>query len=167
MRQTWEDYNRSAERGPGSLAVRIIVGMAGAFLLIGVIGYAFGWLGEAGHVAQAELGPQALLDKYNWLKEAHAQLDKKRADMAVYETRNKSLDDAYKGQPRSAWSREDREQWATWQSELAGIKASYNDLAARYNAKMAEVQWRFTNVGTLPQGATEPLPREYAPYEEK
>jgi len=167
MRQSWDAYNASAEKGPGSLVIRVILGISGACLLIGLIGYAMGWVGEAGQVAQSELGPRALLDKYTWLKDAHAQLEKKRADMRVYDTRNQTLDDAYKGSPRSAWSREDREQWSTWQSELAGIKASYNDLAARYNAKMAEVQWRFTNVGSLPKGATEPLPREYAPYEEK
>jgi two-component SAPR family response regulator len=108
-----------------------------------------------------------VLDKYTWLKDAHAQLEKKQADIKVYGERTKSLEGAYDGKPRSAWAREDREQWSTWQSEVAGVKASYNDLAARYNAKMAEVQWRFTNVGTLPQGATEPLPREYAAYEEK
>ena len=123
-----------------------------------------GWIGETARVVQTEVGPQALLTKYTWLKEAHAQLNKKRADMAVYAARNQTLIDSYKGVARASWPREDREQWATWQSELAGIKASYNDLAAQYNAKMAEVNWRFTNVGMLPSGASEPLPREYAPY---
>lgn len=116
---------------------------------------------------QKEVGSDAMLQKYMWLKEAHAQLDKKQADVKVYQTRLKSMDDMYKDVPRAKWAREDREQYNVWSSEVAGIKASYNDLAAQYNAKMAEVNWRFTNVGELPQGATETLPREYAPYMEQ
>ena len=51
-----------------------------------------------------------------------------------------------------------------WEQEQAGMVLSYNALAAEYNAKMAEMHWAFTNVGQLPAGASEPLPREFAPY---
>ena len=51
-----------------------------------------------------------------------------------------------------------------WHSEVAGIKASYNSLAAEYNSQMAKFNWQFCNAGTLPQGATEVLPREHKPY---
>lgn len=122
---------------------------------------------EAAQVAQQELGPSALLKKYMWLKEAHAQLEKKQADIKVYQARFQNLKDQYQEQPRIKWAREDREQYNMWTAEVAGITASYNDLAATYNAKMAEVNWSFTNVGSLPKGATEPLPREYAPYMDK
>jgi len=47
---------------------------------------------------------------------------------------------------------------------VAGIKASYNQLAAEYNAGMVKINWRYTNVGDLPPGSTEPLPREFKPY---
>lgn len=127
---------------------------------------------EAAQVAHDELGPKALLAKYTWLKEAHAQLDKKQADIKVYDDRFAHLKEAYtdakgKPMPRSQWAREDREQANMWESEYAGVVASYNDLAAQYNAKMSEVNWSFCNVGTLPKGADEPLPREYAPYHTK
>jgi hypothetical protein len=45
-----------------------------------------------------------------------------------------------------------------------GIKASYRTLAAEYNAAMAKFNYRFANAGDLPEGATEPLPREFATY---
>lgn len=140
------------------------------FVVLSVLGvtaggvYACSTCGEAVQVAHDEVEPKALLTKYTWLKEAHAQLDKKKADIVVYQTRIESLDNVYKDVSRTKWSREDREQYNIWLSELAGVKASYNDLAAQYNAKMAEVNWKFTNVGDLPQGVTETLPREYAPY---
>jgi len=73
----------------------------------------------------------------------------------------------YGSAARKEWAREDREQFNVWSSEVAGVKASYNSLAAEYNAQMAKMNWRFTNVGMLPQGATQPLPREYKPYVEE
>lgn len=163
----WEDYEEAANRGPLALAVKVIVGFTILFVLIFAVSYAFSWCGSAANTVQKEVGSDAMLQKYMWLKEAHAQLDKKQADVKVYQTRLKSMDDMYKDVPRAKWAREDREQYNVWSSEVAGIKASYNDLAAQYNAKMAEMNWRFTNVGELPQGATETLPREYAPYMEQ
>ncbi|MDE1834539.1 MAG: hypothetical protein KGH64_04330 [Candidatus Micrarchaeota archaeon] len=142
-------------------------GLFGLALIMGsltVVGYGLHWCGETAEVAQKELGPSALLQKYTWLKEAHAQLDKKQADIKVYDARFSALKEQYNNVPRSKWAREDRDQSNMWEAEEAGIIASYNDLAAQYNAKMSEVNWKFTNVGDLPQGATEPLPREYAPY---
>jgi hypothetical protein len=65
---------------------------------------------------------------------------------------------------RSGWDRADKETWRIWCEELAGIKASYNGLAAEYNAQMAKINWAFCNVGTLPMGADTALPEEYWPY---
>mgnify|MGYP001562745709 CR=1 FL=1 len=93
-------------------------------------------------------------------------LDAKRATVKVYQDRFASIDKAYAGKGRVDWAREDREQYSIWQSEVAGIKASYNTLAADYNAQMVKFNWRFANRGQLPAGATEPLPREYKPYME-
>jgi hypothetical protein len=119
---------------------------------------------EAAQVAQEELGPRALLAKYSWCKEAHAQLEKKQADIKVYQSGLKSLAEQYKGVPRSKWAREDIDAYNMDSTVVAGVIASYNDLAAQYNAKMVEVQFSFTNIGTLPRGADVPLPREVAPY---
>ena len=58
----------------------------------------------------------------------------------------------------------DREQMYVWMSEVAGIKANYNQLAAEYNANMAKFNWAFANKGQLPIGAEVPLPREFKPY---
>ena len=125
------------------------------------------WFREAKEVAQDELGPKELLRKYEWFKNASSQLDKKRADNKVYQTRVTAMDRSYADLPRNEWPREDREQYNLWQSEVAGIKASYNTLAADYNAQMAKINWRFTNVGQLPEGAENPLPREFKPYQEE
>lgn len=167
MRQGWDDYERAAERGPMALLVKVIIGLAIVGALVGGIGYVFGWFAETGQVVQDEFGPRAMLKKYEWFKDASANLDKKLADIKVYESRMTGMTESYQNATRAKWAREDREQYNVWSSEVAGVKASYNALAAAYNSQMAKFNWRFANRGELPPGATEPLPREYKPYVER
>ena len=164
MKQGWGDYERTADQGPMAIAVKVGLAIIAFSVLFGVIGYGLGWFGEAATVAQKEFGPSAMLQKYEYFKDAAAQLEKKQADITVYDGRIKAMDATYKDLPRQKWPREDREQYNTWSSEVAGVKASYNSLAADYNAQMAKFNWRFANVGELPNGADKPLPREFKAY---
>lgn len=164
MRQRWENYEESAEKGPMSLALRFGIGIIILGVILGSIGYVLGWFGEVAQVARQEFGPSASLKKYEWFKDAAAQLEKKQADIAVYDKRITSQDEAYKGTARKDWPRDEREQRSVWESEAAGVKASYNQLAAEYNSQMSKVNWRFANVGDLPKGTDQPLPREFKPY---
>lgn len=171
--RSWERYGRDFERGPRSsfgAAFKIGTGVILLAFSLGLVGQCTGFIGgtikETKEVIREEFGPRALLQKYEWFKDAAAQLEKKQADMKVYDSRFQRLEEAYKGQTRKDWARDDREQWSLWQSEAAGVRASYNGLAADYNAQMAKFNWRFCNAGDLPQGATVPLPREFKPYEE-
>src|SRR3990167_7025376 len=164
MKQTWEDYEKAVDRGPMAISVNAIVGIFALVILISVIGYGLGWFGEAAKVAQEEFGPRTMLEKYEWFKDAAAQLEKKQADITVYDGRMKAMNEIYADLARQKWPREDREQHNVWSSEVAGVKASYNSLAAEYNAQMAKFNWRFANVGELPNGADKPLPREFKSY---
>lgn len=119
---------------------------------------------DASNTMYNEVKVSSLLKKYTMFKDMSAALDAKIASIQVYEKRFESLKKDYGTSKRSEWSREDREQANLWESEVSGIKASYNELAARYNADMAKINYRFCNVGDLPQGATDPLPRNYKPY---
>ena len=167
MRKSWEDYERKIEGGPRSafgVVLRAILLIAALVAVIGVVGIPLGWFSEAAQVTREEFGPRALLEKYEWFKDAAAQLEKKQADITVYDGRMKAMNETYKDLARQKWPREDREQYNVWSSEVAGVKASYNTLAAEYNAQMAMFNWRFANVGDLPRGAEQPLPREFKPY---
>lgn len=126
---------------------------------------ATGYAGKAIDVVAAQLDPATLLRKYEWFKDAAAQCDRKIADISVYESRFKQTKETY-GDAKS-WPRDVREQMAIWQSEVAGIQASYNGLAADYNAQMSKMNYAFCNVGELPRGATTALPREFKPYQSK
>ncbi len=131
-----------------------------------VVMYGCSYIGRVAKVAGEETDPAVLLKKYSWFKDASASLDKKQADIKVYGVRIKELEKAYQGKPRNEWPRDDRQEHSQLKAELLGIKASYNGLAAEYNAAMVKIQFKFCNVGDLPPGATAPLPREYKPYQE-
>lgn len=161
---SWESYDPD-KNGPLSIVFRVLGGIVLIVVCLWGIGTCFGWFGEAATVTREQVGPRALLVKYEWFKDAKAALDAKRANISVYETRFKRLQADYEGQSRSKWPEDERQQANLWSSELAGIVASYNALAAEYNSNMAKVNWAFTNVGSLPQGATEVMPREVATYQ--
>jgi len=161
MRQDWKSYEDAAERGPGALVWRVTIGIALLCAVLSGIGVVFGWFGEAATVAREQVGPRALLEKYEWFKDTSATLDKKRADIDVFTHRVEKLEKRY----AESKSRTDDEALNQAETELAGVISSYNDLSARYNAQMAKVNWRFANRGDLPAGADVPLPREYKPYE--
>lgn len=107
------------------------------------------YVDDASDTAFDEFKASTLLKKYEYFKDVAATLDSKYANLKVYESRFQDLKEQYKDVPRSQWAREDREQYNLWQSEQAGIKASYNDLCSEYNSAMSKFNWRFCNVGTL------------------
>ena len=146
-----------------TIAILVLIGLFALF----TIGEISRYIRNLSDTAFEEFSPEALLEKYEWFKYASAQLDKKLADIKVYSGRVENMDKAYEGVPRNQWARTDLDDYNLWTSEVSGIKASYNSLAGDYNAQMAKFNYRFANVGELPKGATEPLPREYKPYVEK
>lgn len=148
-----------------SVLVGVII--VGCTLIFGTCNLASKMVANGQQTVYEQFSPSVLLAKYEWFKDASAQLDAKVANMGDYTQRFKDLRDAYGSDSlhRSKWSRADMEQWNLWSSELAGVKASYNDLAGQYNAAMVKFNYRFCNVGNLPQGATIALPKEYKPYQ--
>lgn len=163
---SWSKREKKFEKNPVRFAVKGIMILFFLLAIIGSAGFVFGIFGETASVAKKEFGASALLKKYEWFKDASATLDKKRADIKVYGQRITDLQADYKDEKRKDWPRSDREQMSIWRTELSGVKAGYNSLSAEYNAQMSKFNWSFANAGDLPAGATDPLPREYKPYEE-
>jgi hypothetical protein len=122
------------------------------------------YVNNAADTLYNETKASELLRKYTWFKQAAATADAKLASIKLYESRITQISSDYAGKSAGEWQRADRDALNQWRSEYAGIVASYNALAAEYNAAMSSINWRFCNVGTLPQGAIEPLPREFRPY---
>ena len=170
-RTGWDDLGDRVDRGPNSaisagtgFMVKVVIGLFIVSVVIGGLGFVSGWFGEAATVAQEEFGPEAALEKYEWFKNASAQLDKKRADIKVYEANVQDLESDYEGTPRSKWDRVDKQQLSQWKMEVSGIKASFNSLAAEYNANSAKFNWKMFDTGKAPDGSNYPLPRTIKPY---
>ena len=151
----------------GGVAGRIGIGFAVLFVGLGLLVYVFGWFAEGAQVVQEQFGATASLKKYEAFKDWAAQLDAKAATLKSYQNRLKELEKSYAGRSRSEWTREDREQFNLWQQYIAGIRSSYNSLAAEYNAAMAKSNYAYANVGQLPQGANNPLQKEYRLYSDE
>jgi hypothetical protein len=132
-------------------------------IVLNVVGFVLGWFGKAADVVSHEVDPAVLQQKYEWFKDASATLDARHADIAVFDSRFRSIGGKI-GECPTGIDRVSREQCMVWVQEVSGVVASYNDLASQYNSEMAKWNWRFTNIGQLPKGASEPLPREFKPY---
>jgi len=161
---SWDSYEKAAEKGPGPILWKVGLLLLAIILVVTPITCVMGWIGEGAQVAREEFGPRALLKKYEMFKDMAASLDKTKADIAVYETRVAAMEKDYEGVPRKDWDRTDKEQMSLWRQEVAGVKAVFNSTAAEYNSAMSKFNYAFCNVGSLPQGATEPLPREFKTY---
>ncbi len=166
-----DEHEKAFEANPLRHGAWVLFKVGLLLTLIGLaftsIGYVVGWFGEAATVAKKEFGPREALKKYEWFKDAAAQLEKKQADIKVYAARERSMLATYEGVSRREWARPDLEQFNLWNTEVAGVTASYNALAADYNAQMSKFNWRFAERGMQPPVASEPMPREFKPYEEK
>ena len=119
------------------------------------------WLREARNVARDELGPRALLEKYEYFKNVSASIDKSYADIGIHKEILSNLEEMYEDVSRRNWHRSDIDTHRIKSSELAGVKANCNTLVAEYNAEMAKLNVSFANVGDLPAGADQVLPKEY------
>jgi len=142
--------------------------LVGAALLGFLVAFnILGWLGRANQVIQSEFDPQELLRKYEWFKDAAAQLDKKLADIQVYRENIIQMREDYGDVLRTQWDRTDRIQFNQWNIELAGVRASYNALAAEYNAQSSKFNWPdLLKVDGEPKGGLVDLPHEFKPYNE-
>ena len=99
--------------------------------------------------------PSVLLKKYEYFKDLSASIDKKNADIQMYQNEISSMqsndkDDKFYIQQRK--------------SELLGIISIHNQLCAEYNTAMSKFNYSFCNKGNLPETNLNPLPREYKPY---
>lgn len=165
--KTGKYVEKSAASGPmGSIKILfmglLIMGVIG--LGLNVVGGFFGWIGQAQQVAQEEFNPRAMLTKYEWFKNTASALAAKQQSIYVLEGRVKSLYEDYEGTKRKDWDRVDKQNMNIWRQETAGLKLSYNNLAAEWNSQIDKFHWR-PFLGSLPPGAEQVLSSEFAPYQ--
>jgi len=133
--------------------------------MIGVVGFALGWFGNAGQVANQELSPSALLAKYRLMLGQQNSLEELNKNILVYQTQLDSISTEYlPNTTRSNWAESDRQQYNNIQNAVSASKITFNNLAEKYNQEQKDMFYAFCNVANLPSGATVVLNREYVPY---
>lgn len=78
MKQRWDDYEQAADHGPLKFVLKVVGLITIVAAVIGVIGFGFNLIGSTAEVAQEQFGAKAALAKYEWFKNASAQLQKNR-----------------------------------------------------------------------------------------
>ncbi len=156
---SWDSVGNKVERGPWS-AILIVASVVlfGGFVVLG-LSCVLTTFGKVAKVAQEELGPSALLKKYSDFKDMAAVLEAKKASIEVNENLAANME-----KDKASWQRQDKEAYYLLQAEIAGMKSSFNQLASEYNSNMSKIHYRFCNTGELPQGAKDPLRREFKAY---
>jgi hypothetical protein len=147
--------------------VLIVFGILAALVILPVAAFGVNWISKAASVVAEQVDPARLLREYETFKEIHASLASKKQGIDVLQAKVDTLVADYEGVSRKDWPRDDRQALNQMRSERSGMVLIFNDLAADYNARTAKINFRFCNVGDLPQGATEPLPRNYVLYVSK
>ncbi len=158
----WERRERAVNKG-GALATKGIWLAAGLMMLVGVVFLAVNWMLEPVQVAREEFGARATLKRYEWFKDAAAQIAARDASLKVFESRFAALKKAYGETPRAEWARADQEQGNLWEQEITGLIAARNSLADEYNAAMVKEHHKIFNLGAMPKDG-KVLPREYVLY---
>lgn len=93
-------------------------------------------------VAQQEFGAEASIKKYEWFKTTAEQIKVKYIDIALFENSMTFCN-------KNDLSRVAEEKCMIKEQELLGIKSSYNDLVAEYNAQSSKFNWSLYNVDDL------------------
>jgi hypothetical protein len=84
-----------------------------ALFVLSITGSLLGWFGRAQQVVEQQVDPFVLQQKYEWFKDAAAQLDAKKADISVYDSRFKAIGGKI-GECPAGGDRVAREHWKEW-----------------------------------------------------
>lgn len=123
------------------------------------------WFNDAGRVTEREVSPEVLLTNYRWFKQAGAQLSGKMANIENYKSRISKYERDY-GSNRREWPIDVREEDNKLESEIAGLKQSYNSLAAQYNALSDDIFAKYAKPGQpITDSNGNALPRKFAEYQ--
>ena len=142
----------------GKIILWVILGMiilVPSFIFVRSCSMAVNMADNGFKTVEQQFSPSELLKKYEYFKDLSAAIDKKRADIEMYQTEISSY---------TISDKDDKFYIQQKKNELIGIISMHNSLCAKYNADMSKFNYRFTNAGDLPDTNLDVLPREYKPY---
>jgi hypothetical protein len=139
----WDNVGEQASRGPWNALSILLM----AVIVLSVIGYVFGWFGEAAQVAQEEFGPQAALEKYEWFIDQSGRIEKMDQDVRIFEARATGVESQYSsyGADKASWplniQTQYNQQMQTARDDLLAVTSQRNSLVREYNAASEKFNW--------------------------
>lgn len=134
---------------------KIILIAVGILIFLSIFNFTCRMAGDGLKTVESEYKPSVLLKKYEYFKNLSGAIDKKDADIQMYQAEISTM---------KVEDKDDKFYLQQRKSELIGIIAVRNTLCSEYNIAMSKFNYRFCNVGDLPETNLTPLPREYKPY---
>jgi peptidoglycan hydrolase CwlO-like protein len=129
---------------------KLLAWVLGLGVLLILINSFFSLTSDGVNTIQKEFAISNLLKKYEYFKDLSSAIQKKQADIEYYKQQLSEETDKFEKTQLKA--------------EMRGIVTIHNQLVSEYNAAMSKFNYRFTNVGDLPQSNLQPLPREFNNY---
>lgn len=126
---------------------------------VGLVGNVLGWwFSSAINVAEQELNPAEMLEKYEWFVEQANMIKKADADVAIFEQKMVDIENYYVstyGTDKTIWLQVTLIQYnhelSTARTDLAAIVSNRNSLVQDYNAQSEKFNWApFRNRSDFP-----------------
>jgi hypothetical protein len=130
---SWESLEKSADKGPISFGVRIILIVITLAVVIGVARFILMPVTQAAKVVEKTLDADNVIYNYEYFKQAYQDIgaiDKKivTAQAAINEFSESAGS-------REKWDSRDKEESARLKTNLTGLQNVRNDMVATYNAR--------------------------------
>lgn len=138
MRRQVQVSNRRQGAGEAFAIIGIFAVVIILLVVLSIVGYALGWIGEAADVAQEQFGARNAVRQYEWFKNQYELIQAADQKIAQTEAQLKQLKEDL-GPDRKEWSMFDAQEYDRLSSVLLGQRNYRQTLVADYNAhsKMA------------------------------
>jgi hypothetical protein len=130
---SWDSLDKSADKGPVSLGVRVILIIAVLAIVGGGVRFLLMPANQAAKAVEKTLDADNAIYNYEYFKQAYQDIcamDKKIA------TAQAAVDEfSEDAGPREKWDSQDKQEGARLKTNLTGLRNVRNDLVATYNAR--------------------------------
>lgn len=130
---SWESLERSAEKGPISIGVKLILIIAFLALVIGVTSFILMPAREAARVVEKTLDADNVIYNYEYFKQAWQDIGAMDKKIVTAQAAIDSFSES--AGPREKWDFRDKEESARLKTNLTGLQNVRADMVATYNAR--------------------------------
>ena len=146
---SWKSWEKTAEKGPYSVAIRALLFIFVISLLIGGVATTCHFVMKPAQVLNRVTDPDRMIYTYEWFHSTHGQI-KAAADQIAIKKKHIGTFKNDLG-PRKDWDMDDKQEHNRLITELNGLEAHRADIVREYNARSGMVTREFLKSKNLPE----------------